>query len=36
MLEPYDLDGPTEGEEDEDGEIPPFKNVLRFPIKRAA
>ncbi len=37
MLEPYDMNGLTDREdEDEDGEIPPFKNVLRFPIKRAA
>jgi hypothetical protein len=36
MLEPYELDSPTEGEQDDDVEIPPFKNVLRFPIKRAA
>jgi hypothetical protein len=37
MLDSYDLDALSDGyQQDDDGEIPPFRKVLRFPIKRAA
>ena len=36
LLDLCDLQDRPDGDEYEDGEIPPFKNVLRFPIKRAA